>query len=359
MSDHFPMRHPSVHWWLPARRLTTGPFPCSMKGGQQVEGTRARQDDHAEPLRGQPAHADQDRSQVPALTQDLRTPISPATLLSLHSLAGIPPVSQLLPASLPRRPPAQPIVSPPAVKLPGAPSTPPVQLPTPPGPPSRNETSLSTSPLESPETPAVGETEPTLETTAVPPPAPPPPSDGSPAPPPGYDPAQARATVEAQVSRLKGVAVGHGASITQRAAETKAAILGRAAAVSATIRSGVAEQKAQISAGFARKRGDLGAQVEAERQAMQAATEQERQLIERSTTKRVEVFATETQAQRTQIHQKLEEERERPAKAAYADATRAEADVAAGSQEARDIGRREAAKYGSDDTGGAQAAAAA
>ena len=58
------------------------------------------------------------------------------------------------------------------------------------------------------------------------------------------------------------------------------------------------------------------------------------------------------------MHQKLEEERERPAKAAHADASRAEADVATGAQEARDIGRREAARYGSDDTGRAQKAAA-
>jgi hypothetical protein len=109
---------------------------------------------------------------------------------------------------------------------------------------------------------------------------------------------------------------------------------------------------------FAQNRGEVGMKVDVERQAVQAAAEQEHQLIETSTMKRLEAFTGETEGQRSQMHQKLEEERARPPRAAEADATRAEAEVAAGAKEARELGRRESAQFSPDDTGKAQAAAA-
>ena len=107
-----------------------------------------------------------------------------------------------------------------------------------------------------------------------------------------------------------------------------------------------------------RNRAEIGTKVDVERQAVQAAAEQEHQLIETSTTKRLGAFIAETAGRRSQMHQKLEEESARPRTDAEANATRAEAEVAAGAKEARDLGRREAATYGPDDTGKAQAAAA-
>lgn len=353
------MRQNSVHSRLPGRRLTVARFQCSISEGHQVDGIRALQDDQAETSRRQAAHGDQDGGKTPALPLGHGAPISPMELLSLQGLAGNSAVTQLVTSSLARHPAAQPIPSPPAVKLPRVASGPPVQLPAPPGRPGSTDivaesksTSGSTEIL-----PAV-EAAPTVDVTPVPPPPAAAPADASTTPQPGYDAVSARATVEAQVSQLKLAALTHATSIKQKAAGTKEAIFGQVAAERATIQGGIARKKSEVSAGFVKKRGDLGMQVDAEHQAIQAATEQDHQLIETSTAKRLEAFTTETQAQRTQMHQKLEEERGRPGETAQANATRAEAEIAAGALAAREIGMREAAKYGSDDTGRAQAQAA-
>lgn len=280
-------------------------------------------------------------------------------LLSLQGLAGNSAVTQLVTSSLARRSAAQPIPSPPPVKLPHVANSPPVHLPTPPGRQSSTDiVAESNSPLGSTEILPAVEAAPAPAVTPAPPPPAAAPADASTTPPPGYDPVSARATVEAQVSQLKLSALTHATSIKQKAAGTKEAIFGQVAVERATIQSGIALKKAEVSEGFAKKRGDLGTRVDGERQAMQAATDRDHQLIETSTAKRLEAFTAETQTHRTQMHQKLEEERDRPGKTAQANATRAEAEIAAGAQEAREIGIREAAKYGADDTGRAQRQAA-
>lgn len=321
-----------------------------------MDGIRARQDDQAEASRAKTTTPEVAGGEVPALSPDLRAPILPAAILSLQGLAGNSAVTQLMMSSQGRRFPGQPVVTPPAAALPRAPSKPSVEVPRAPARPNLTEVlGESSSAVEKTETVQAVER---TEVAALPPPPPAPPADGSSPPPPGYNPEQARAALEAQVGQLKVAAISHAAAITQKATETKGAILGRAATERANIRNAVVQQKAEISAGFSKKRGDVTGQVDAERQAMQAATEQDHQSIEKSTTSRLEAFTTQTQAHRMQMHQQLEDERVRPEKAAHADASRAENDVAAGAQEAREIGRREAAKYGSDDTGKAQAAAA-
>jgi hypothetical protein len=326
-----------------------------------VDGLRARQDDQAEASRGKTAQAAQDRGEASAVPRDLEAPISPAALLSLQGLAGNSAVAQLMTSSVARRSPPEPIRNPPGVTLPRTPTKPAMQVPQPPNRPNPSDNldqpaSVSDSEENAPLGPEIDAS----PAVGVPPPPPPPelPGDGSSPAPPAYDPLRARVTVESQVGPLKAAALAHAAAIKQKAAGTKEAILGRAATERAAIGGGVARQKAQIAAGFSKKRGELGVQVEGERQAIQGAAEQERQVLEVSTAKRLDAFTTEAQGHRTQLRQKLDEEGGRPRRDAEAQATRAESEVAAGAHEAREIGRREAAKYGPDDTGKAQAAAA-
>src|SRR5437773_6899030 len=54
----FPIRQETVHCRLPRGRLTTALFRGSINEGQQVEGTRARQDDNLGTVRAQPAHVE-------------------------------------------------------------------------------------------------------------------------------------------------------------------------------------------------------------------------------------------------------------------------------------------------------------
>ena len=349
----FPIRQETVHCRLPRGRLTTALFRGSINEGQQVEGTRARQDDNIGTIRAKPAHVEHDGRQTPAREQDLQSPISPAALISLQSLAGNSAVSQLMTSR-------RSIPAPPSVRLPRAAYMPTTQVPTPPSRANPDDMiDLSTSPSDSPETvPAVGEIDGAADLDELPPP-PAPPGDGS-IPPPraGYDPAEARLALEANVGQLKVAGLAHADAIKQKADATKGAILGRATAERATIRSSVLKQKAEIATRFAQNRGEVGTKVDGERQAVQVAAEEEHRLIETSTMKRLGAITAEIEGQRSQMHEKLEEERTRPHRDAEADAARAEGEVAVGAKEARELGRREAAKYGPDDTGKAQAAAA-
>ena len=318
-----------------------------------MEGTRAHPDDKVGTIRAQPAHVEHDGRQAPAPEHDLQSPISPAALLNLQSLAGNSAVTQLMTSR-------RSILAPPSVRLPRAAYMPTAQLPTLPSRANPDDMlDQSPSPSESSETvPAVSEIDGTADPSELPPP-PAPPGDGSmPSPPAGYDPAEARVALEANVGQLKAAGLAHADALKQKAAGIKEAILGRATAERATVRSSVLKKKTEIATHFAQNRAEIGTKVDVERQAVQAAAEQEHQLIETSTTKRLGAFIAETEGRRSQMHQKLEEESARPRTDAEANATRAEAEVAAGAKEARDLGRREAATYGPDDTGRAQAAAA-
>ncbi|HMC88962.1 MAG TPA: hypothetical protein VKI17_05420, partial [Gemmataceae bacterium] len=333
--------------------MTTALFRGSINEGQQVEGTRAHPDDKVGTIRAQPAHVEHDGRQAPAPEHDLQSPISPGALLNLQSLAGNSAVTQLMTSR-------RSILAPPSVRLPRAAYMPTAQLPTLSSRANPDDMlDQSPSPSESSETvPAVSEIDGTADPSELPPP-PAPPGDGSmPSPPAGYDPAEARVALEANVGQLKAAGLAHADALKQKAAGIKEAILGRATAERATVRSSVLKQKTEIATRFAQNRAEVGTKVDVERQAVQAAAEQEHQLIETSTTKRLGAFIAETEGRRSQMHQKLEEESARPLMDAGANATRAEAEVAAGAKEARDLGRREAATYGPDDTGRAQAAAA-
>jgi len=160
------------------------------------------------------------------------------------------------------------------------------------------------------------------------------------------------------VAELHGAARRSTASIKQKAAAVQRSIRKKATDESAGIHAAVSHQKGALAAGFAARRAHIGAQVEGQRRAIHAAAEQENQQIATSTATRLEAFTTDTEAERTGMHAQLDQQASRPGATAHSDAARAEAEIDAAANEAREVGRREATQYGGDEKGRAQAAAA-